>query len=110
MTSSRYFPPVTPRSLADLLRELPGLLTWPLPEARVTGISNDSRRVQPGHLFVACTGDTYDGHVFIPDAVMSGATVIIGEQEVKTASVILRDMRNAQQKTIPPGELPGLLK
>jgi len=37
-------------------------------------------------------------------------TVIIGEQEVKTSTVILRDMVNAQQKTVPPGELPGLLK
>ncbi len=80
MTSSRLFPSATPRPLSDLLRELPGLLTWPLPEVRVTGISSDSRCVQPGHLFVACTGDTFDAHVFIPDAVMSGATVIIGEQ------------------------------
>lgn len=37
-------------------------------------------------------------------------TVIIGEQEVKTGTVILRDMVNARQKTIPPDELPGLLK
>ena len=37
-------------------------------------------------------------------------TVIIGEQEVKTGTVILRDMVNARQKTIPPSELPRLLK
>ncbi|MFC1860329.1 His/Gly/Thr/Pro-type tRNA ligase C-terminal domain-containing protein [Chloroflexota bacterium] len=37
-------------------------------------------------------------------------TVIIGEQEVKTGSVILRDMTTAQQKTIPLAELQGLLK
>ena len=37
-------------------------------------------------------------------------TVIIGEQEVKTGTVILRDMTTAQQKTIPLAELQGLLQ
>lgn len=36
--------------------------------------------------------------------------VIIGEQEVKTGTVILRDMTTSQQKTIPPGQLQELLK
>jgi len=35
--------------------------------------------------------------------------VIIGEQEVKTATVILRDMTTAQQKTVPLPQLEGLL-
>jgi len=35
--------------------------------------------------------------------------VIIGEQEVKTGTVILRDMTTAQQKNIPLTELQGLL-
>ena len=37
-------------------------------------------------------------------------SVIIGEQEVKTATVVLRDMINAWQQTVPQGELPGRLK
>jgi histidyl-tRNA synthetase len=37
-------------------------------------------------------------------------TVIIGEQEVKTGTVTLRDMTTAQQKTIPLTELQALLK
>jgi len=36
--------------------------------------------------------------------------VIIGEQEVKTGTVILRDMTTAEQKTIPLAELQGLLQ
>ncbi len=36
-------------------------------------------------------------------------TVIIGDQEVKTGTVILRDMTTARQKTIPLDQLPGLL-
>ena len=37
-------------------------------------------------------------------------SVIIGEQEVKTATVVLRDMINARQQTVPQSELPGRLK
>jgi len=37
-------------------------------------------------------------------------TVIIGEQEIKTGTVILRDMTTSQQETIPPSQLQGLLK
>jgi histidyl-tRNA synthetase len=36
--------------------------------------------------------------------------VIIGEQEVKAGTVIVRDMTTAQQKAIPVDELQGLLK
>ena len=37
-------------------------------------------------------------------------TVIIGDEEVKTGTVILRDMTTSQQKTIPLDQLPGELQ
>ncbi|MDI6815471.1 MAG: histidine--tRNA ligase [Dehalococcoidales bacterium] len=37
-------------------------------------------------------------------------TVIIGDQEIKSGTVILRDMTTAQQKTIPLNQLQGMLK
>ncbi len=36
--------------------------------------------------------------------------VIIGDEEIKAGSVVLRDMANARQETVPRGELPGLLE
>ncbi len=36
--------------------------------------------------------------------------VIIGEQEIKAGTVILRDMTSAQQKSVPVSQLQGLLK
>jgi histidyl-tRNA synthetase len=39
----------------------------------------------------------------------AGYAVIIGEQEVKTGTVILRDMTSAEQKAIPINELRGYL-
>jgi histidyl-tRNA synthetase len=39
----------------------------------------------------------------------AGYAVIIGEEELKAGTVILRDMTSAEQKTIPIGKLPGEL-
>jgi histidyl-tRNA synthetase len=36
--------------------------------------------------------------------------VIIGEEEVKTGTVVLRDMTTSHQKTVPESELPALLR
>jgi len=40
----------------------------------------------------------------------AGYAVIIGEQEVKTGTVILRDMTSAEQKAVPISKLQGQLK
>ncbi len=37
-------------------------------------------------------------------------TVIIGDEEIKTGNVILRDMTSAQQETVPLGQLQKLLR
>jgi UDP-N-acetylmuramoyl-L-alanyl-D-glutamate--2,6-diaminopimelate ligase len=46
----------------------------------VKGICFDSRKVQPGFLFVAVKGTLADGHEFIPKALTLGATIIISEK------------------------------
>ncbi len=46
----------------------------------ITGITDDSRKVSKGNLFVAIKGLKSDGHDFIPQAIAKGAKVIIGEK------------------------------
>jgi UDP-N-acetylmuramoyl-L-alanyl-D-glutamate--2,6-diaminopimelate ligase len=46
----------------------------------ISGIARDSRKVEPGNLFVAIKGDKVDGHRFIADAVQHGAVAIIGQE------------------------------
>ena len=49
-------------------------------DAPITGVTHDSRRVKPGHIFVALTGGTTDGHRYIPDALQRGAILAVGEK------------------------------
>ena len=48
-------------------------------EVEVYGITASSREVLPGMIFAAVRGTTLDGHRFIPDALASGASVILAE-------------------------------
>lgn len=44
---------------------------------KITGITNDSRKVGHGDIFVAIKGFTADGHKFIPDAIKNGASAVM---------------------------------
>ena len=52
------------------------------PPPGVSRIEIDSRKVQPGDLFIALLGSERDGHDFIPDAVRRGARVVLVHREV----------------------------
>ncbi len=53
--------------------------TWQ--EVDITHIAEDSRRVEPGSLFVAVQGKSNDGHRFIPQALTGGAVAVAGTRE-----------------------------
>ena len=55
------------------------LLTHDTGDVEITGISADSRQVQPGFLFAALPGTKSDGGDFIADAIHRGAVAIIGQ-------------------------------
>lgn len=54
---------------ATLLRGRPGL--------NVAGVSTDTRTLEPGNLFVALTGESFDGHDFTDEAVSKDAAAIL---------------------------------
>jgi UDP-N-acetylmuramoyl-L-alanyl-D-glutamate--2,6-diaminopimelate ligase len=52
----------------------------PAPDVPVAAITDDSREVTPGAMFVAVPGVAVDGHRFIPAALEAGAVAIVGER------------------------------
>mgnify|MGYP005841404317 CR=1 FL=1 len=85
------------------------LLYPAVPGISFTGVSNDSRMLQPGNLFVALKG-ARDGHDFIPHAFARGARGVLAERTVplqdwlpddrrdEFAYIIVRDSLEALQR------------
>lgn len=64
----------------------------------ITGMTYDSREVGPGDLFFCLPGAKVDGHDFAPQAVQSGAVVLLVERELPIAGVtqvVVADSRKA---------------
>lgn len=49
------------------------------PDVEISSVSEDSRRVRPGALFVALRGEKVDGHAHAEVAVAQGAVAILGD-------------------------------
>jgi UDP-N-acetylmuramoyl-L-alanyl-D-glutamate--2,6-diaminopimelate ligase len=47
----------------------------------VRGLEYDSRKVQPGDVFVAMRGETYDGNRFIDQAIAAGAVAVVTDSD-----------------------------
>ena len=62
--------------LSELLEE-EGMDVRALKDLDITGLTADSRAVQPGFLFAALPGAKQDGREYIPEAVKRGATAIL---------------------------------
>lgn len=70
--------------LGELLRDHDDHVTLPVgdfPELReleIRGLCHDSRRAQPGDLYVAIVGERFDGRDFAREAVKRGAVAVLG--------------------------------
>jgi UDP-N-acetylmuramoyl-L-alanyl-D-glutamate--2,6-diaminopimelate ligase len=69
------------KTLKDLLLTVHSIKVYGNTDIEVSGISDDSRRVKKGALFVAISGFTVDAHKYIPDVIKKGALVVVGEKE-----------------------------
>ncbi len=64
-------------------------------EAAVTGITDDSRRVAAGNIFVCVKGTAFDGHDMAAQAVEKGAAAVVCDHDLKLGSkqIITADTR-----------------
>ena len=63
----------------------------------VTGVTFDSREVQPGDLFAAMPGTVHDGHKFVDQAFASGASGALVSEPVSGPHVLVGDVFAALQ-------------
>ena len=86
-----------PLSLAEVARITAGqLVEAAAPEATVTGdVVIDSRRVQPGGLFVCVRGEHVDGHDYAAQALAAGAVGVIADRATQTPAVLVDDTTSA---------------
>ena len=55
-----------------------------------TGVSTDSRSVQPGDLFVALRGERYDGHVYAEECLNKGAAAVLVDEPATAVTPALQ--------------------
>jgi len=68
------------KTLGELLRDLEPVEVSGSRDILIQGISNDSRRVRPGFLFICIKGFKDDGHRYIPEALERGAAALVVER------------------------------
>lgn len=85
--------------VAQRLRDAQVLLDTRGPlDISVTGVSQDSRAVRPGDLFLAWKGVDHDAHDFLPQAVAAGSVAAVVERivpELGAPQLLVRDGRLA---------------
>lgn len=74
-------------SAAEIARAVGGRVAA---DFKVSGVSIDTRTVEPGDLFVPLIG-ARDGHDFVPGAVANGATGVLAAKAVDAPAVMVED-------------------
>ncbi len=71
------------------LGQLSKSLSGPEAQIEITGLTADSRDVNPGFLFAALPGEKTDGRKFIPSAIASGAKAILAPSDTPNPGICL---------------------
>jgi len=69
--------------ISNLFASIPVKTSGIIPDTAVRGVTQDSRDVKSGYLFVAVPGGKTDGHLFISSAIQNGASAVVGSREIE---------------------------
>lgn len=83
--------------LAKLLKTLRDCTVFGPTNLEVSGITDDSRKVKKGSLFVAISGLHVDAHKFIPDAIKKGAVAVVGEKQLAHPKGTYIQVKNSRE-------------
>jgi len=90
---------------SELISIIPGAKTAG-PEREFISVASDSKKILPGHAFVALAGSVTDGHLYIKDALEAGAEVVLcnsgrGEKVSQATIVEVPDTKEALKILLP---------
>ena len=86
--------------LSEILNTKPLCTAEFAPNTSVLGITTDTRTIAPGGIFVALSGENFDGHNFVNTAVANGAIAVIVSRQlnVDLPQFIVKDTLEAYQQ------------
>jgi len=67
-------------SAGEIVNAAQGILMNFEGDLEISGVSIDSRRINPGDMFIALKGESFDGHDFIGKAVEKGAALVVTQR------------------------------
>jgi len=77
-------------NIKDIKENFPDFEILQEREVDIKGISQDSRNISQGDLFVAIRGERADGHDYINDAIRKGACGVVLEKDIKIAEDLVK--------------------
>ena len=78
----------------------------PFDEVEVTGVTNDSRKLKKGMVFVCLQGTGVDGHQYAREAEQAGASVIVAERDTGAKNQLI--VEKIAARSTPPYAPPSL--
>lgn len=78
------------------IQDLTGARGVPADGIVITGLSADSRTVEPGDLFVAIRGTRHDGHDYVEEAAQAGALAVLLERPVRQVPIPHLEVENSR--------------
>ena len=79
-----------PITAGEVVEAVNGELIAGDPNAKISGVSVDTRTIEQGDLFIALTGENSDGHKFLSDALSKGADGVMVSRKVEAQCLAVR--------------------
>lgn len=79
-----------PITAGEVVEAVNGELIAGDPNAKISGVSVDTRTIEQGDLFIALTGENSDGHKFLADALSKGAAGVMVSRKVEAQCLAVR--------------------
>ncbi|MBN1527234.1 MAG: UDP-N-acetylmuramoyl-L-alanyl-D-glutamate--2,6-diaminopimelate ligase [Candidatus Omnitrophica bacterium] len=87
--------------LKDILKGVKYSAKAGISALRVRGVTDDSRKVSKGDLFVAVKGHEADGYAFIGDAIKKGAAAVAAEKDFEAPAGVAKVILGPSRAALP---------